>query len=560
MAMKIELEPKTATLTIGDKYAKENTIKFKIVLTGDGPVWLSLKIPLGKDGVLRQVEDANDIVVATPGNYPSPRVLSSTDTEKKWSLGDYDDGVQVSGSNELSVSISKILCRASDKASEIAIIGETGSSSPDEIKAVLKIEKAKPTEDANPILYFIAEPTYLIGSGEVTLTWDVVGNPDEVTLDTPQQKEWKPTNISTTEQLSQTFAYTLKLKRNQRQVTVNVLTEGWHKLYPLGNSAFPSVIFDAAGRTADALYAIFVCDGTGGRETVLCKSADGITGWQVINEAVPDGMESSPGVQLGNRLWLIGGSEVDPEQISNSIYYYDLDSGKTSGGWKEAVVEGFDDGARMGHACVIVDDKTIWVLGGQDKYSTVNDVWSLTIDDSGEAVKAERLDEPGWSPRCMFGAVNFDKMIWVCGGVSSPNGNPPGDLWASPHPAAQESKSSDIAWKERPTGENGSVVANAIGTGAAVCNDTLFTLITNRTGGPNWLLNTEMWTIGKSGITTTSDTWTRKQLPELTTNLPPTPHSIAVVCFKNRLYFRRLYRNHMYGEVVRPPLYVYVMS
>ncbi len=153
----------------------------------------------------------------------------------------------------------------------------------------------------------------------------------------------------------------------------------------------------------------------------------------------------------------------------------------------------------------------------------------------------------------MFSVVNFNSMIWVCGGVSSPNGNPLGDLWAT--------ESSNIAWKERPTAEKGSVVANAIGTGAAACDDILFTLITNRTGGPNWQVDSEMWTIGKSGIRETSDTWVKSsQQPEFPNNLPSTPHSIAVVGFKNGLYFRHLYRNDMYGEIVGAPLYVYVKS
>ena len=29
----------------------------------------------------------------------------------------------------------------------------------------------------------------------------------------------------------------------------------------------------------------------------------------------------------------------------------------------------------------------------------------------------------------MFSALKYNGMIWVCGGVSSPNGKPLGDLW-----------------------------------------------------------------------------------------------------------------------------------
>ncbi len=102
------------------------------------------------------------------------------------------------------------------------------------------------------------------------------------------------------------------------------------------------------------------------------------------------------------------------------------------------------------------------------------------------------------------------------------------------------------------------MVANAIGTGAAACGDTLYTLLTNRTGGPDWRLEPAMWTIGKPGITSSSDCWTKSiHTPECMDGSPSTPHSIAVVGFKNSLYCRRLYRGNMYGEVAAP-LYVYV--
>ncbi len=554
--MTIELVPKATSatsLTIGDDYAKTNTIEFTIKLTGNEAVWLELHIPIGEDGVLRRPEDANDITLSTFGTDPSPGVLDSAGDPnvKLWSLGDYDDGVQVHDSYEVSVKIGDILCRAGEGGSNITVIGRPASSTTAIITS-LTIAKAKPkTAPDNPICYLIAEPTFMIGQGDVTLTWEVVGN-TSVGLQTPSGKNISTTESRFTDTHSDGGTYTLTVSGKQRQVTVNVLRKGWHPLQPLGTHAFPSVIFDSGGRTVGALYAIFV-HGTE-RTAVLCKSMDGITGWQIVNDAVPDGMELSPGVQLGNRLWLIGGSTVDPECKSNRICFYDLDH--TDQGWQDTTVTGADDfERRMGHACVIVNDTTILVMGGCGRHEALNDVWKLESDTTDRnTLHAVRVTKSSaWAPRCMFSAVNFNGMIWVCGGVTAPNGTPLGDLWASP--------SSPLSWKERPKDTLGSVGANAIGTGAAFCDDTLFMVVTKQTGGPARTLKKGMWTISKNDIRNTSDTWEKGSLaPELSIDWTSNPHSIALVGFNGRLYLRYLHRNAMYGRVVGAPLFVYVRA
>jgi hypothetical protein len=573
-------ESPTGSLTIGDDYVETNAITFNITLRGNGSVWLTMQIPVGEDGVLRQPEDMNDLVVETPTTDPKPKLRDG-----KWLLGDYARGIQVSGSTELSVSIRNILCRASEEDSEITITAATETSQ--ELKETLPIKKAKPTEaPKNPILYFIAEPTYLIGSGEVKLRWAVAGDEGDVTLDTPTQKNWNPNASSTTDSPSTTFAYTLRVKGKQRQATVNVLQKGWHEIYPLGkpdangSGSFPSVIFDAAGRTdgttGAALYAIFVRGPD--RKAVLCKSADGITGWQIIDKAVPEGMESSPGVQLGNRLWLIGGSAVDWDNISKRICYYDLDRGS---GWQDASVTGFDDGARMGHACVIVDDNTIWVLGGLGKYHECrNDVWSLAVD--GGAVSATLMPETPpvpqtppvpetphvpetppvpkkpdiWSRRCMFSAFKYKDMIWVCGGVSKPYGNPLGDLWYS--------SKSPVSWKKSEGGPDG--LENAIGIGAASITSRLFTIfMTRERKNGSWSQRARMSRLNE--LTTTGPTWYEFDQPgfqirdDLWSEWTSNPHSIGVVGFQGRLYLRYLHREALHSpNVVSAPLYVYVDS
>lgn len=552
MAITITLVPTAASLTIGDDYAATNTLEFTIEVTGNEPVWLTLAMPTGETGVLRRPEDGNNLTLDTPGTGPSPCVLEGAGdvNVKVWSLGDYTDGVQVTGSYKLSVKIRNILCRAQEGETQITVIGKLGDSQPD-ITRSLSIVKAKPkTAPDNPICYFTADPTFVIGHGSVTLSWDVVGA-HTATLQTPLGQMVSPATSGYREILDRTGTYTLTVDGKQRQATVNVLTAGWHRLYPLGSRAFPSVIFDSGGGCDDAVYAIFVrAEQRTGRQAVLCKSTDGITGWTIVNDTVPDGMESSPGLRLGNRLWLIGGSAVDWDQKSKRICYYDLkDSAK---GWRDATVtgaEGFKE--RMGHACVVVDDRSLWVMGGLGPYACVRDVWKFEIDtaDRGKLHGTElKASSEWWKPRCLFSAVKFKGMIWVYGGVSSPNGSPLGDLWASP--------SGIISWKLRPGGSD--VLAKAIGTGVANCGDTLFTVVTNRMGNLSWKTEQEMWALKESSITSTTETWNLSIAPEFLGDGTNNPHSIVLVGVKNRLYLRNLHKHAMHGEVIGLPLFVYV--
>jgi hypothetical protein len=574
MAFTIKVEPAKASLTIGDDYKKTNRIAFTISLQGDECVWVTLQIPLGESGVLSRSADANDVEVLVDGKAMR---RGDGDNPKEWWLVDPDNGLQIDPTKptKLDVSINNVLCRAAEGESKLNVIvmGTAGDQSSE-----IAIAKAKPTasqqQEKNPILYFIAEPTYVIGKGDVTLRWEVAVD-EQPTLDT-EREQGKRVKSPFTDSPSKTWTYDLRVGNAKRNATVNVLSaDKWYSLAPFGDHAFPSVIFDAGeGRTADALYAIFVVPSANksGRKAVLCRSENGITNWEVIDDRVPERMESSPGVRLKNRLWLIGGSSVDPARISNRIVYYALD-GKSSPGrsrrsWQEASVTDasgrFQDCARMGHACVIVDDKTIWMLGGIDKYhSTLNDVWSFTIAEDGTLKAAAVTMTKPFTPRCMLSASTFAKMIWVCGGVSSPNGTPLSDLWTTPLPVA-----ANLTWTPRPKpGQNDParadyIAENAIGTGAAPCDGRLNVIVTKRTGGPAWQITGAMRTLDADGMKATADYWPSAEPPALPTkvrgNWTSTPHSVAAVSFNDRLYLRYLHRNALYGDVEGWPLFVRV--
>jgi hypothetical protein len=581
---KITLEPVATSLIIGDDYRKDNKIEFKIRLEGNGAVWLRLQIPVGESGVVRRPADANDITVTIPGLQveskdaePPPQEVNPSNT-KQYRTGK----VQVDGKTELVVSIGNVLCRADTRDSEIRVNWSAGAAWTSLSQSV---KKNKPTQAKDPILYFIAEPTFLLDKGTVTFTWDLVdGTPeDDAELETPGGNHIKCSGVrSKRDECSRSGAYTLRLNGGQKQVSVNVQTKGWYAIEALANAVIrpdelkqpskadeikkwnvaPSVIFQS-GPSDDFLYAILVRGKENtARSAVLCKSADGITGWEIVTDSVPVRIASSPGVRLGNRLWLIGGSAVDPEQQSSEISYYDLDQ---PSGWNKASVALADPNLkfeeRMGHACVIAADKTIWVMGGLGRVSCLDDVWQFTLDekDRSKLIASRLLEHSRWASRYMFSATKFSDMIWVFGGVDLYD-NPMGDIWASKSP---------LEWNQlvAPKDENNmvnTVVGNAIGTGADASGDTVFTVVRTRTRGKN------MWNLGRgmsrlSKIAQLEDkldtSWdTTLDAPDFSAlgGDTDTPHSITMTSFKKRLYLRLLHRNALYGEATGAPLFVYV--
>ena len=66
---------------------------------------------------------------------------------------------------------------------------------------------------------------------------------------------------------------------------------------------------------------------------------------------------------------------------------------------------------RYEHTAVVFDDK-MWVLGGFDGSSTLNDVWWSVDGASWTEVTASNH----WSARYYHTAVVFDGKMWVLGG------------------------------------------------------------------------------------------------------------------------------------------------
>jgi hypothetical protein len=136
-----------------------------------------------------------------------------------------------------------------------------------------------------------------------------------------------------TEKPSITSVYRLEGKykqpANQTEVrdaldrTVQVISPGWNRIaLPQGSPVRLYVANDFSGSGSDRLYAIF----KHGRGTyALYSSATGVDAWRLEPGDVPQHMATSPGAYCKNKLWLIGGSSVDPDSLLNEVWCYEAD-------------------------------------------------------------------------------------------------------------------------------------------------------------------------------------------------------------------------------------------
>ena len=151
-------------------------------------------------------------------------------------------------------------------------------------------------------------------------------------------------------------------------------------------------------------------------------------------------MSHSPGVASGGKLWLIGGSAVDPTKCSNEVWFYQKNDKANEGEWVRDSPAGF--AKRMGH-CVVEFKEKIWVLGGLDSSGhRLNDVWSYDQNEKDEKKKWQEVTaNANWPARCLFAALvtpnigvrSFDsEKIWIYGGTEDPDTlEPMTDLWST---------------------------------------------------------------------------------------------------------------------------------
>lgn len=141
--------------------------------------------------------------------------------------------------------------------------------------------------------------------------------------------------------------------------------------------------------------------------------------WKLVRCSVPDqdgmipeGFAASPAIYFDDRIWLIGGSQIDPDNTSNIVWRLNLASDPP--GWENLGAATWQ--ARMGHGLTVLKNR-IWLMGGRNKSgNALNDVWSCDKDGKWNC----ETKAAAWTPRCLFRPAVLNEEIWLYGGMKEP--------------------------------------------------------------------------------------------------------------------------------------------
>lgn len=234
-------------------------------------------------------------------------------------------------------------------------------------------------------------------------------------------------------------------------ITVSVLQSRWYdrayKLVP-GDPAYPEDA-DSNEKVLElqpteiinandaCLYGVFRHVFNGSERALLFKADNPFARWDLVESSVrgqqgrriPDDASESPGVYWDDRIWLVGGSQIDPNpgRASNLVWRLDPNSGENPS-WENLGPAGWRE--RMGHA-VLVFQNQIWVMGGRDEAgNALNDVWRLNKSSTNWERVAEHAE---WAPRCLMHPTVWNDQIWLYGGVAEPFSSiVHDDIWVYP--------------------------------------------------------------------------------------------------------------------------------
>ena len=292
-------------------------------------------------------------------------------------------------------------------------------------------------QQAPKIKKFRATPTILVKGADTDLEWYLENSLVYEIRDKAYKKIELPDQTKHTLRLSineENFAPFHLIARHQKALTtktveIRVFSESrWQSGWQPDEGQISGLIASSAG---EEIFAI-----VRGKTNSVWRSPDGLSNWQMIDDDVPIDMVTSPGVHFNNQLVLVGGSKIDPNQVSHEVHRFDLKARK----WSKLPMPGESDEIweqRMGHACIVFPDQDgtqkVWVMGGANKYSNaLNDIWVWDGSDKNVWIKKEKKNvekSRPWPVRCMFGACPVGNEIWIGGGFEQPQGKGLDDIW-----------------------------------------------------------------------------------------------------------------------------------
>jgi len=470
MGQQINLEAKIAdvkenSLRVGSypQPANEFTLLItnkgeQISKTGKRPPDFYLKCLLGdeEEALFLNRDEAENCTITVPYGWSYNRAFSRDDAGKDiFGLILHTEKTKLLQKDEsLKVTLSHIISKTRPGKAILTFETDLLKDHP----ATLTLLKTESKASEPGIIYFISEPgagTQNFPGDSVLLRWRTA-KLEKIKL-YPTGSEESPFIAAEGEEegavkvdlnYSSDVNYTLEgysgNKRFERKLQIKVLQPGWydvkntirkgHPAYPEKGTADyydlePALLLNA---NEVKLYGIFRYTFQGRKRALLLETRDPFGNWKFETTSVPDeegyipeGFSTSPGVYFDDKIWLIGGSQIDRDQCSNGIWrldpvthrWEDFSPGSDSLHWK----------SRMGHAVVVFENR-IWVIGGLDEAgNALNDIWALDAGKDGgnkiwtclqEDDSSEDLQR--WKGRCLFSAAVLNKKIWIYGGAAAP--------------------------------------------------------------------------------------------------------------------------------------------
>jgi len=159
----------------------------------------------------------------------------------------------------------------------------------------------------------------------------------------------------------------------------------------------------------------------------VISSADGVN-WEIQTACGPwfEKRKCQSAASFGNKIWVTGGSVIDPSQRGGARYLNDVWSSADAKHWTQ-VTDNAPWSARCFHEMVEYKNR-LWLIGGEQmsrRYAT--DIWS-----SINAVDWKRQTERfSWPPRHSFATAVFKDRVWILGGTATSRGTASmNDIWA----------------------------------------------------------------------------------------------------------------------------------
>jgi len=181
--------------------------------------------------------------------------------------------------------------------------------------------------------------------------------------------------------------------------------EKWETVAETSN--LPQRIFYGLTVFDDKIWLVGGYDGKSYHSDVW-NSIDGIN-WTQVTENAAWSPRTTTIVAFNNKLWILGGGEIDGDTLKNPGSYKELWSATDGKNWTKVKT----DLARKWRGTPVVFDSKLWLIGANRGGGFESAVWV-----TGDGSKWSELPAP-WSPRGAVAAWVHRDTLFMTGGKSS---------------------------------------------------------------------------------------------------------------------------------------------